>query len=282
MNILNAIINLVENPICELREFYESKNRANNMGEALEEYVKDLFAKTINESDPNVRRIKYSEVFSYLGNQNNPPDSILRNGDAIEVKKIESKGSELALNSSYPKSKIFANSSMITQACRSCENWIVKDIIYAVGVVNGNKLNSLCFVYGEDYAASPEIYERIKKAISNGVNTISDIQFAGTNELGRVNRVDPLGLTYLRIRGMWHITNPLKAFKEIYSEPKDKKFTFMAIINNDKYTSFDKRQKDEFECIVQQYENLNMTEVKIKNPDNPAILKDVKLITFFI
>lgn len=90
-NIINAIYNLINNPVIELREFYKSKNRANNMGEALEEYVKDLFANTINESDEQSRLAKISDTFSYLGNQNNPPDSMLYLGDAIEVKKIEGK-----------------------------------------------------------------------------------------------------------------------------------------------------------------------------------------------
>ena len=97
-----------------LKEFYKSKNRANNMGDALEEYIKDLFANTINETDEQNRLDKISKTFSYLGNQNNPPDSILYLGDAIEVKKIESKNASLALNSSYPKHKLYADSKLIT------------------------------------------------------------------------------------------------------------------------------------------------------------------------
>ena len=31
------------------------------------------------------------------------------------------------------------------------------------------------------------------------------LYFAETKELGRVNQVDPLGITNLRIRGMWQI-----------------------------------------------------------------------------
>lgn len=64
-------------------------------------------------------------MFSYIGNQNNPPDSMLRNGDAIEVKKIESKKAALALNSSYPKAKLYADSPMINKECRECEKWLV-------------------------------------------------------------------------------------------------------------------------------------------------------------
>jgi len=145
--------------IVELKEYSISHNRANSVGEALEEYVKDIFSGTLFETDKNKRMEIISEVFSYLGNTNNPPDSILRDGDAIEVKKIENKSSSLALNSSYPKAKLYSNSSMITDACRNCEEWKEKDIIYAIGTCEKNKLTSLIFVYGEDYAAENKIYE---------------------------------------------------------------------------------------------------------------------------
>lgn len=279
-NIIRAIINLVNKPVVELKEYDESHNRANAMGGALEEYIKDIFANTVEETNESIRNRKISECFSYLGNQNNPPDSILKGGDAIEVKKIESKGSSLALNSSYPKAKIFASSKMITDACRNCEEWIEKDIIYAVGVVKKNNLSSLCMVYGVDYAASEQIYTRIKDVISKGVNSISGVEFAETKELGRVNRVDPLGITYLRVRGMWGIDNPMKVFKYIYSRDESKDFNFMTLINKDKYDTLD--YTEELEQLVREVERLNILDVEIKTPDNPAILKKAKLITFSV
>ncbi len=54
-NIINAIIQLVENPKFELRKYSESHNRTNNMDQALKEYIKDIFAGTVNESDENIR-----------------------------------------------------------------------------------------------------------------------------------------------------------------------------------------------------------------------------------
>lgn len=105
-NIINAIINLVNNPIIELKEIYSKNNRANSTGDALEEYIKDLFTNTFNIIDESERLEKISNIFSYLGNSNNPPDAILKNGDAIEIKKIENSNSALALNSSYPKNKL--------------------------------------------------------------------------------------------------------------------------------------------------------------------------------
>jgi hypothetical protein len=111
-NILIALCNLIENPITDLVSHYQGSNRANNLGDALETYIKDLFCGAVNQTDDSV----YGIFFSYLGNQNNPPDVIIKNGDAVEIKKIESLTSAIALNSPYPKDKLYADDSRITQA----------------------------------------------------------------------------------------------------------------------------------------------------------------------
>jgi len=283
-NILKAIRNIVENPITELKAYYETRNRANSMGGALEEYVKDIFAGTINQKDEQERLRIIERMFSYSGNQNNPPDSIIRNGDAIEVKKIESYNSALALNSSYPKAKLYADSPMITTKCRQCEEWIEKDILYVVGVVpkendkEGKHLKHLSMVFGVDYAASAEIYERVKEVISNGVNTIPNVEFSPSKELGRVNRVDPLGITYLRIRGMWGIENPLNTFKYLCEKNTSCDFEFIAIINEEKYLSFPKEDIEILEKLAKNVNAFEILDVVIKVPDNPSALKNAKLI----
>lgn len=196
MNIINAIMNLVQNPVTQLVHYYQGQNRANNAGDALEEYIKDLFANSFNM--PETKRLEYiNAVFSYLGNNSNPPDAMLRAGDAIEVKKIESNNAALALNSSYPKHTVLASSPMISSACKFAEDWIEKDIIYVVGVVKQNCLKHLCMVYGLDYCASDECYSRIKSIIKNGVEAINGVEFAESRELGHINKVDPLGITYI-------------------------------------------------------------------------------------
>ncbi|MCL2212673.1 MAG: NgoPII family restriction endonuclease [Oscillospiraceae bacterium] len=277
VNILQAIANIVANPISELRSFYTGNNRANSMGDALEKYVKDVFAGTLLETNEQARNKQYSKVFSFLGTQNHPPDFIIKNGDAVEVKKIESKGAPLSLNSSYPKAKLFADSPMITTPCRDCEDWTEKDILYAVGVAKNNSLSRLFFVYGVDYAASAETYEKIRQVIVQGVNLVPDVEFSETTELGRVNRIDPLGITYLRIRGMWGIENPTKVFSYAYT-PTDAQFEFVAVINTEKYNSFPKEDRERIEKITN--DNFKISDIEIKSPDNPAILKQAKLITF--
>lgn len=280
-NIINAIINLVNSPKIDLNYQTYSNNRANSMGECLEEYIKDLFAGTVNINDPIIRNEMLSHTFSYLGNQNNPPDIMLLNGDAIEVKKIESKSAALALNSSYPKAKLFSDNPLLKNECRECENWSVKDMLYTVGCVKDNKLSSLAFVYGDDYCAKKETYEKIKSTIKEGVEAIPDVEFTETRELGHVNRVDPLGITYLRVRGMWGIENPFNVFSYVYKRNENNLFSFMCLINQDKFDTFENTR--ELYNLAQNNKYLEILDVKIKNPNNPAQLRyATKLITFHL
>jgi len=278
-NILEAIINIVNNPILDIRNHYTGRNRANNVGEALEMFVKDAFANIIHAVDETERNERYNEVFSWLGNKNHPPDIMIRNGDAIEVKKTQSVNSDLALNSSYPKSNIFSSSNMITQECRTCEDWVEKDLIYCVGHTNDEKVNSLWMVYGSIYAAKHEIYQVIKQKITEGINDIPNVELAETNELGRVNRVDPLGITNLRIRGMWQIQNPRRVFNYLHNQTANK-FELVAIIPDSKYLTFPAISKNRIEQLGNP--NLTINDVRVKDPNNPAKLLNAKLIIFKI
>lgn len=278
-NILEAIINIATNPILNIKSHYSGRNRANNIGEALETFVKDAFANTIQASDELTRMAKYNEVFSWLGNQNHPPDIMIRNGDAIEVKKTQSVNSDLALNSSYPKSNIQSNSNMITQDCKNCEEWIEKDLIYCVGHTDDEIVNSLWMVYGNIYAAKHETYQIIKKKITDGINEIPNVELAITNELGRVNRVDPLGITNLRIRGMWQIQNPRRVFNYLHLQ-SDNKFELVAIIPTEKYNSFPSDSLNKIEKLGN--ENLIIKNIQVKDPNNPANLIEAKLIVFTV
>jgi hypothetical protein len=181
-NILEAIYNIVNHKNFAIREFYSGRNRANSMGEALENYIKDAFADTFDSDDEQSRLQTYNKEFSWLGSQNNPPDIMIKGGDAIEVKKTQSANSSLALNSSYPKTDLRHTSPMITSECRDCEEWTVKDLIYCVGHTSDTNIKSLWMVYGSSYAAKHETYQRIKTTISSGIKTIPDVVFAETKE----------------------------------------------------------------------------------------------------
>jgi hypothetical protein len=278
-NLIQAILNIVNSTQIEIGTMTTGNNRANNMGDGLEEYIKNIFASTINETNEQKRLETFSHVYSYNGNKNNPPDLILKNSDAIEIKKLESYNTAIVLNSSYPKAKLFSNSTMITTACRTCEaNWSEKDMLYVIGNVpkNTNILKSLWLVYGDCFCADKEIYERIKETISNGITSIPDVEFTETNELGKVKKVDPLGITDLRIRGMWHIENPAKIFNYIYQYDDTKSFQLICLMKSSKYYSFSNKDRD----LLEKNTNILINDVKIKNPNNPANLLDAKLLVF--
>ncbi|MBR1646012.1 MAG: NgoPII family restriction endonuclease [Selenomonadaceae bacterium] len=278
-NIIDAIVTIVKGNHLNLTFSGGSNNRANSQGDALENYVKNLFADTFDCSETE-RLETWSKVFSWLGNKTNPPDFILRNGDAGEVKKIESPDAALALNSSYPKRTLKSSSPLISEACRTAEDWTEKDMLYIVGVVNGNKLKHLCMIYGADYCASDTCYDKIRQLIKTGVETIPFVEFAPTRELGRVNHVDPLGITYLRVRGMWHIENPWRVFQYVYGRNFQANFNFMCLINLEKWTRLENRA-DLLE-LQRNYSTFKISDVKIKNPDNPCVLHEAKLIRYEI
>lgn len=278
-NILRAVKCLVEAPMLELKSHYSGRNRANGIGDALEKYIKDLFANTLNVDDEYNKIQKYNEAFSYQGNQNNPPDIILRNGDSIEVKKVQGSASALALNSSYPKSKLYSNSSMITESCKNCEAWEEKDIIYVIGNTDDAELKSLWFVYGDCYAADKEIYERIRNTISTGLAEIPNIELAETNELGKVKKVDPLGITDLRIRGMWSVLHPKKVFEYLPKQENNSKFQSYCVMKSEKFNSFSKVDKDNL--LAMQSDSFLIRDLKVKNPNNPSDLLDVKFLEFY-
>lgn len=279
-NIIKAFVNIVNNYQTTVNHVTNGNNRANNMGEGLESLIKDAFAGTTNEINEQNRLEIFSTLYSYSGNKNNPPDLIVRNSDAIEIKKLESHSTAIALNSSYPKAKLFSDSTMITTACRSCETWTQKDMLYAIGNVpkNTNQLKSLWLVYGDCFCADKEIYERIKDTISNGITSIPNVEFTETNELAKVKKVDPLGITDFRIRGMWHIENPTKIFNYLYSYDETKTFQLICLMKKEKYESMPLVDRQMIENLNTQ--NVSVSDVRIKNPNNPVQLIDGKLLGF--
>ena len=271
-NLLKALINLKNTTNFSLPAHYGSANRMNSMGVALEYFIKDAFCSSLGIINIADKDQKYSKHLSYIGNANNPPDFIIKQGDAVEVKKIGNPNSSLALNSSYPKDRLYKDSPLITDACRQCEEWETKDIIYAVGVVEEETVKSLWFVYGDCYAANKLVYENTREKLIEGINSLEGIGFSKTRELGRINRVDPLGITYLRIRGMWGIDNPMYVFN--YLSVEQRVPSIVALMRKEKYSTFPEEDRKKLE------DQQLVGDVRVKNPDNPAIYLEAKLIKF--
>src|SRR3989344_1399163 len=280
-NILKALSNISKLKSFKLTELYSGQNRMNNVGVALEYFVRDIFCSSIDIVGLENKDKKHSEYLSYLGNQNNPPDFIVKNGDAVEVKKITSITGSIQLNSSYPKSKLHRDDSRISKECKNCDgvDWSEKDIIYAVGSVSESKIKTLWFVYGDCYAADREVYEKTFESISKKVHEIDHLEFTEeTNEIAGVRKIDPLGITYLRVRGMWGIYTPHKVFGSITEFNRESDFSVFALMLNEKYKSFPKQDRDSIESNS----SIKIKPVEIKSPNNPAKFLEAKLITFLI
>jgi len=275
-NILKLIYNIANRDSLKIKKHDTSEISINRVGDSLEYFIKEAFANSFNIENKLEKLKLYSKLFSYQGNQNNPPDLILKNSDAIEVKKLGGYGA-IALNSSYPKDKIYFNDKMLTKECQNIDggNW-QKELFYVIGTLKKEILKNLFIIQGSCYCAEKEIYEKIKLTIKNGVESINGVEFSETQELGKIKKVDPLGITDLRVRGMYSIENPFKVFsyiKEI-EKPKDNKSFIYAIFLKEK---FDKFSKIDIENILK-LENSSFFDIDILSPNNPSKFLKVKLI----
>lgn len=280
-NILTAIKNIADFRSNDLKAYSSTYLvRINAVGEQLEFYVKDALCGSFRFAQQQ-KEARYHEVFSLLGNQNNPPDAIIRGGDAYVIKKIQTPTASIALNRSPPKDRLYRNDRRVSEACRRCEgeNWQTKDMFYVVGCTQNSKIKYLFFVHGTCYSAEREVYEMIatqlKKDIEGSLRTGGIEGSSETVELGRINRVDPLGITNLRIRGMWMIENPIRAFSYIYRFDSKRSFSLIALMSKTKFDYFPRHDIG----AIRMDSGIESRNVKIKDPNNPAELMDAQLIT---
>lgn len=276
-NVLEAMQAIAREGFCFLRGGGETyKIGINSTGELFEYYVKDALTGNFYDNEES-RKYAYKENFAWLGNQNNPPDAIARGGDAFEIKKLLNPRNSIALNSSPPKDMLHRDDSRIVNACRNSDggNWERKDIFYAIGWVESLRVRSIYFVQGSCYAASHEVYEGISSKLSENINEAvlsSGLEAGETEELGRINRVDPLGITSLRVRGMWQIENPSKVFQGVASLDPGKKFQAYAIMKWEKYLQMFDIQRNHPATPTK------LSKAKIPEPNNPAEEMEVAVL----
>ena len=276
-NIIDAIIAIIKN-----KDFSVQQNKSNSVaqkGKGLELYIKKAFANGFALSESKLQT-RFSNVFSYQGGTNNPPDAMIRGGAAIEIKKIEG-NSQIQLNSSFPKQVLLQHDKMITKECQTAEKWQEKQLIYAIGIVEKSMLKHLFMVYGEDYCAPESCYRNLIDAVKTAVEEAikaTGKQLTASNELARVNAVDPIERTYMRVRGMWGMENPWKAFN--ISLDGSKNFTLPVLINDNIWNNLSNKSK--LLALSKSCSGLQISDMEIKDPDNPKINKTCKLISFEI
>ena len=274
-NVLEAICNISELQIHTVDDIKFSRNRATSVGDGLEKFVKDAFSNSFN-SDDVTKMANYAQVFSYQGNSKTLPDFMLRQGAAVEVKKTESRTADLQLNSSHPKRKLNINSTLINAHCRNAEQWEEKDFLYVVGNVLQSKLSTLWIVDGCLYAADEEVYLNIKSELTEKLKELEDVNFSPTNEIGRINSVDPLGITNLRVRGMWILQSPMRVFRYINAFDSNSEFQCISILSTTMYNSIAENSRHRIEGK----EDITIEDVLIYDPNNPSNTIPSKLIKY--
>jgi hypothetical protein len=258
---LFALIQLYNLGTRNINEFYKDKinlgNRMNSQGEMLELFVKDLFSGSYLIKNWEEKEKNWNNYFSYLGSNSLPPDFITRDGIAIEVKKSQ-KISTIHFNSSYPK-KYYPDK----------EKKINLDTVYIAGTLSKkNDLEMLWFVCGDCLFARNDIYsskrEKLKEYIGSSENNNKQ---KTTKELGRYNKIDPLGITDLRIRGMYQVKHPRKVFDYLLEDIQleNNKVNCFALVLENKWESFSPKLKSQIEKLT----DLTIKKVSIKDPDNP-------------
>ena len=264
VSVLKGFLNIHKSYKTEILNLHSGNNRANNMGDGLEEFIKNLIANSFG-LDPKQHKSKHQSTFAYEGSKTHPPDIIIRNGDALEIKKIEniSSSTELQLNSSSPKKILKSTNPLITRSCRESDGgtWKQKDLFYVIGYIVNNALKGLFFVDGKLIAAEELIYKKVQESITQNLKESDHYQLSDTKELARINGIDPLKISNLRVRGMWLLKNPLGVFNYLDLETDNEFFAYFLCPKN-KY--LDMLSDSE---ISNKYK---VTEVGVKNPDNPA------------
>ena len=292
-NLLDALEDLINNGY-DWANYQNSStmgsNSAQAQGSKFEDFVKDILC-GVRASDSHGRAKIFETHLAYQGSANYPPDAMYRggdSGDAFEAKKTENINlSTLDLNSSHPYSHLTSDLSRLASEAKNCEVWKQRDIFYVIGNVQKTKPkgNWMWMVQGSLFAADLETYRNFEKEIKSHIEIA--IKSKGlvpgeTNELGRINSVDLLEITDLRVRGMWHIESPTKLFRGlsgIKESPSDG-LVVHCLMRKSKWESLllNKSQQSKNFWQNQKKNNFQLVDLTVPDPDNSKGVVDTKLI----
>lgn len=231
-------------------------------GEGLELWVKHFLAGTINRSDDDATTNTWNKIFSFHGGVSNPPDVMIRNSLAAEVKKIESPRSSLQLNSSWPIRTLYSDDQHITQDCKDAEDWNEKPFVFIVGRVNPStkSVQSLSIVDGRCLSDFEAVYIDLIVKAQEQMLVLGSSQ---TKEIGKFNSVDALSRTSLRVRPMFSLVNPSVAFSDIFQEETGNKFVLNVLVPETTYDSFSNAERVRIESFNSE---LNVVRTDIDDP----------------
>lgn len=228
-SILDLAINYSNIKNTEFDDVYDSCVGINTNGEKVEYFIKDLLCDSLSIDGKDKKEQQHKEKLSWLGSKNHPPDMMIRDGEAIEVKKFRGKHQKLSLNSSTPKTHITPDMKRINSDCEACEDeiggWDKKDMVYALASdVSSGSVGFTWVLYGDCWCSKNKTYkdvtDSIRESLEDSLPKDVNLDMSG-NELGKVKDVGEGG-GELRIRPMWSIEHPANKFKKYIDKYKSK------------------------------------------------------------
>jgi hypothetical protein len=281
-NVLTAIKSISDFKINEIRKYFReyATSQVNTDRERIAYYVKDAISGSFKSAKDKKPVERYDEAFSYLGSKNKLPDMILKDGDALVIKTIKTIKGSLTISNTPPKDRLNWNDPWIAKNCRMVDGgqWNSKDIFYVTGWIERGKLKYLYFVQGRCFASEEKFYTKKIEGIKNNIyNYLASEGLKANNTVGlaKVGKMDPLGRTTLRIKNIWKIQNPIKAFSDVYTYDRKQDFTLIALMLKNKFDSFPNKDID----AIKSNNQIMSKDVRIKDPNDPAKKLDAKLIT---
>ena len=202
-------------------------------GKPFEIFAKNMFAECLGALSSHVDAA-WERTFSWRGSANHPPDFMVREGDAVEVK-IHGGVGQIQLNSSPPKRTLKVTDPRIQEGCRTCEDWSEKDFLYFIGKANEEFVEALWLIDGTCIADHADTYDMIFDKLAL---TVSDLGGEPGNEIGRLNNVDPLRATSLRVRAMWLLEHPARVFQSFLTPPEQGSFVLNVLVAADKWDAY--------------------------------------------
>ena len=253
-------------------------------GKPFELFAKNFYSGCLGALTDSVESA-WSKTFSYLGSENHPPDFMVINGDAVEVKKLVNTSS-IQLNSSPPKQYLRSDDPRITKDCRSCEQWVEKDFMYLVGKTTKEFVEAIWLVQGRCMFEPNQKYSNLvhqTKAALHSLGESEDFQ-SGTmvanqpnGDLANVKSVDHTDSS-LRIRGMWIVKHPSKLFSDFFIKPREKHFVFNFLVTQEKFNTYSEESINELSNCGDI--NLSIIKRQIQDPSNNLALLDVVHISW--
>jgi hypothetical protein len=232
-------------------------------GKPFEIFAKNMFAGCLGALSSHVDAA-WERTFSWRGSANHPPDFMIRGGDAVEVK-IHAGVSQIQLNSSPPKRTLKSTDPRIQDGCRTCEDWVERNFLYFIGKANEEFVEALWIVDGACIADSAETYDMIFDKLSL---TVSDLGGEPGNEIGRLNNVDALKATSLRVRAMWLLEHPARLFSSVLVPPKQGSFVLNVLVSAEKWDSF---PSDEVDAVIAlSSSGINIQRIEIPDSGTPG------------